>query len=39
MTQISLNVEADSPAVGFYERNGFTQVQEQDGGVVMLRRL
>jgi ribosomal protein S18 acetylase RimI-like enzyme len=36
---LSLSVEADSAAVGFYERNGFTPVREQDGGVVMLKRL
>ena len=36
---VSLSVEAGSAAVGFYERNGFTQVREQDGGVVMLKRL
>ena len=36
---VSLSVEADSAAVGFYERNGFTHVREQDGGVVMLKRL
>jgi GNAT superfamily N-acetyltransferase len=37
--QASLSVEADSPAVAFYERNGFERVREQDGGVVMLTRL
>jgi ribosomal protein S18 acetylase RimI-like enzyme len=37
--QVSLSVENDSPAVGFYERYGFTVVGEQDGGLVMLRRL
>ncbi len=36
---VSLSVEADSAAVGFYERNGFTHVREQDGGVVMVKRL
>ena len=36
---VSLSVEADSAAVAFYERNGFSQVREQDGGVVMLKRL
>ena len=36
---VSLSVEADSAAVGFYERNGFTHVREQDGGVVMLKQL
>lgn len=36
---VSLSVEADSPAVAFYERNGFTPVREANGGLVMLRRL
>jgi ribosomal protein S18 acetylase RimI-like enzyme len=36
---VSLSVEADSPAVGFYERNGFEQIREQDGGVVMRKPL
>jgi ribosomal protein S18 acetylase RimI-like enzyme len=36
---VSLSVEGDSAAVGFYERNGFTHVREQDGGVVMVKRL
>ena len=36
---VSLSVEEDSPAVAFYERNGFEQVREQDGGLVMQRRL
>ena len=36
---VSLSVEADSPAVGFYERNGFERLREHEGGVVMLRRL
>lgn len=36
---VSLSVEADSPAVAFYERNGFQQVREQDGGVVMRKAL
>jgi ribosomal protein S18 acetylase RimI-like enzyme len=36
---VSLSVEADSAAVGFYERNGFTHVREQDGGLVMQKRL
>ncbi len=35
----SLSVEADSPAVAFYERNGFERVRDSDGGVVMLKRL
>jgi GNAT superfamily N-acetyltransferase len=38
-TQLSLSVEADSPAVGFYERNGFERVRASDGGLVMLKRL
>jgi GNAT superfamily N-acetyltransferase len=36
---VSLSVEADSPAVVFYERNGFERVRDADGGVVMLKRL
>jgi ribosomal protein S18 acetylase RimI-like enzyme len=36
---VSLSVEADSPAVAFYERNGFERVREQEGGLVMLRLL
>jgi ribosomal protein S18 acetylase RimI-like enzyme len=36
---VSLSVEADSPAVGFYERNGFTRVGESEGGLVMQRGL
>jgi GNAT superfamily N-acetyltransferase len=38
-SQISLSVEAASPAVAFYERNGFEHVRDSDGDVVMLRRL
>jgi GNAT superfamily N-acetyltransferase len=37
--QISLSVEAGSPAVEFYARNGFERVRDAEGGVVMLRRL
>lgn len=37
--QVSLSVEKGSPAVGFYERNGFEHVGESDGGLVMLKRL
>ncbi|HZU21042.1 MAG TPA: GNAT family N-acetyltransferase [Gaiellaceae bacterium] len=37
--QVSLSVEADSPAVAFYERNGFGRVREQDGGLVMVKQL
>jgi GNAT superfamily N-acetyltransferase len=36
---VSLSVEADSPAVAFYERNGFDRVREQDAGLVMMKRL
>ena len=36
---VSLSVEADSPAVAFYERNGFERVGESDGGIVMKRAL
>jgi hypothetical protein len=32
-------VEKDSPAVAFYERNGFTATGESEGGLVMVRRL
>jgi ribosomal protein S18 acetylase RimI-like enzyme len=35
--RVSLSVEAGSPAVSFYERNGFEQHEERDGGIVMLR--
>jgi GNAT superfamily N-acetyltransferase len=38
-TALSLSVEADSPAVAFYERNGFVRVRESDGGLAMVRRL
>jgi GNAT superfamily N-acetyltransferase len=38
-TQVSLSVETDSPAVAFYERNGFTAGGESEGGLVMVRRL
>jgi GNAT superfamily N-acetyltransferase len=34
---VSLSVESDSPAVAFYERNGFEAVRESDGGLVMRR--
>ena len=37
--QVSLSVEKDSPAVGFYERNGFTAAGESEGGLVMVRQL
>jgi len=36
---VSLSVEADSAAVRFYERNGFTRVGESEGGLVMKRDL
>ena len=36
-TQVSLSVEKDSPAVHFYERNGFTASGESEGGLVMVR--
>ncbi len=36
---VSLSVEADSAAVRFYERNGFAQVRESEGGLVMKRDL
>jgi ribosomal protein S18 acetylase RimI-like enzyme len=32
---ISLSVEQGSPAIGLYERHGFSQVGEDDGGVTM----
>ena len=38
-TAVSLSVEGDSPAVGFYERNGFEPVGKSDGGLVMVKRL
>ncbi len=37
--QVSLSVEADSPAVGFYERNGFERGGETHGGLVMRKQL
>lgn len=36
---VSLSVEEDSPAVAFYERNGFEAVREAEGGLVMRRDL
>jgi ribosomal protein S18 acetylase RimI-like enzyme len=36
---VSLSVEADSPAVKFYERHGFEAVGEHEGGLVMRRAL
>ena len=38
-TAVSLSVEQDSPAVKFYERNGFQRVGESAGGLVMQRPL
>jgi GNAT superfamily N-acetyltransferase len=38
-TAVSLSVEKDSPAVRFYERNGFEPVGESAGGLVMTRAL
>ena len=32
---ISLSVEKGSPAIGLYERHGFAEVSEDDGGVTM----
>ena len=37
--QVSLSVERDSPAVAFYERNGFEPAGDTDGGLVMQRAL
>jgi ribosomal protein S18 acetylase RimI-like enzyme len=37
--QISLSVEAGSPAVGLYERHGFAKVAESDHSWTMLSRL
>jgi ribosomal protein S18 acetylase RimI-like enzyme len=36
---VSLSVEQDSPAVAFYERNGFERAGESHGGLVMKRML
>lgn len=38
-TSVSLSVEQDSPAVNFYERNGFERAGEAAGGLVMKRAL
>jgi GNAT superfamily N-acetyltransferase len=36
---VSLSVEQGSPAVAFYERNGFERVTEDEGAVTMRRAL
>jgi ribosomal protein S18 acetylase RimI-like enzyme len=36
---ISLSVERDSPAVAFYERQGFERIGESGGGLTMRRAL
>jgi ribosomal protein S18 acetylase RimI-like enzyme len=36
---ISLSVEQDSPAVAFYERQGFERVGENSGALTMRRAL
>ncbi|HVV59826.1 MAG TPA: GNAT family N-acetyltransferase [Gaiellaceae bacterium] len=36
---VSLSVEQGSPAIGFYERNGFERVTEDEGAVTMRRAL
>ncbi len=35
---VSLSVEDESPAVSFYERNGFEQVGHEHGALTMVRR-
>ena len=35
---VSLSVEDESPAVAFYERNGFTQVGHEHGALTMIKR-
>lgn len=35
LAAVSLSVEAESPAVAFYERNGFVEVGESHGGLTM----
>ena len=37
--QVSLSVEQDSPAVAFYERNGFEARGKSQGGLVMVKQL
>jgi GNAT superfamily N-acetyltransferase len=39
VAQLSLSVEQGSPAVAFYERNGFTPAGEHGNALIMLRRL
>jgi ribosomal protein S18 acetylase RimI-like enzyme len=39
VSSVSLSVEAGSPAVGFYERNGFERRDERAGGFVMAKDL
>lgn len=39
VARLSLSVEKGSPAVAFYERNGFAAAGESDGAVTMLRAL
>jgi GNAT superfamily N-acetyltransferase len=36
---VSLSVEKDSPAVAFYERNGFDRAADDEGAVTMRRAL
>jgi ribosomal protein S18 acetylase RimI-like enzyme len=36
---VSLSVEQGSPAIAFYERNGFERAAEEDGAVTMRRTL
>ncbi len=36
---LSLSVQKGSPAVGFYERNGFERAGESDGALTMVRKL
>jgi ribosomal protein S18 acetylase RimI-like enzyme len=37
--RVSLSVEEGSPAVAFYERNGFAPVGSAEGGIIMTRGL
>ena len=36
---LSISFEQGSPAIGLYERHGFSQVGEDDGGVTMRSEL